>query len=392
MISSRFPSLGQFVLLGICGLSLVFASLVRGFLPPRFLLDDGHVQRVISNPGVAPEDTSFHMLAGFYRALGLDASPALASLVSITVLIICVLLAIGFADWNRVGMLGAGGLVLTMCLGLAYLAQYTKEFVSLLIAFLVLLAVRSRHEIVRMTVIVGACLIYGALVRPYWLIIAALVPVIYFTLRRVRNPIVVVLAVIVAFIGLELAFLLFQGEHLGATREMVNSGREDASVATLIRNPDFGTTPIAGVLSILVVAFQLLVPITLFTMGSSYYLVAGVVIAMLWTLVAIAIFSGRARSERRTGWIAALLIALFIVLVIFEPDYGSYLKHLTPFLPLFLALLPHRRSERTPGRGVGHLTPEGTHVLATRSTHRSTPKRLLAAPKERNGDENPPCH
>lgn len=374
MTDSRFPSVGQFVLLGICGLTLVFASLARDVLPSRFLLDDGHLRLVIGNPGAAPEDRSFHVLADFYRILGLESSPALASTVSITVLIICVLLATGFADWNRVGVLGVGFLIVTMCLGLAYLAQYTKEFVSLLIALLVLLAIRSRHEVVRVAVIVGACLVYGALVRPYWMIVAALVPVVYFTLRRIRNPLMVLPAIVIAFIVLEVAFQLFQGEHIGATREWVNSGRDDAAVATIIRNPDFGTSPVAELLAILVVAFQLLIPISLFAMGSPYYLAAGAVIVMLWSVVAAAIVSGRARSQSRTAWIAALLVSLFIVLVIFEPDYGSYLKHLAPFLPLFLFLIPRRGSQRSGDWGDGLSPPVDTHILATRIADGGTRK------------------
>ena len=41
------------------------------------------------------------------------------------------------------------------------------------------------------------------------------------------------------------------------------------------------------------------------------------------------------------------------VQAIFEPDFGSYLKHLTPLMPLFLTLVPLRtrgESEERPPR------------------------------------------
>ena len=54
--------------------------------------------------------------------------------------------------------------------------------------------------------------------------------------------------------------------------------------------------------------------------------------------------NGRPRPERAV----ALLLALVIVQAIFEPDYGSYVKHIVPALPLFLALLPLRVRRREP--------------------------------------------
>lgn len=349
----RFPGPAQFLLIGLCGFSVVFAPIVRSVLPDRFLLDDQHVQNAIDDPGFAAEDGSFHVLAQFYHALGLDASPALASTVTMLVLVVCVILALEFGQWDRVGLLGSGMLGLTLVLGLAYLAQFTKEFVSLLVALVVLMAVRSSSDIVRAVLIVGTCLTYGALVRPYWTLVAALVPIVYFTLRRVRRPLMIVAAVVLSYIMLAVAFQLFRGEQLGATREWVNSGRTESPVATLISNPDFGASQAAGVLSILVVALLLLVPIPMFAMGSLYYLVAGLAILALWAVVAAAIVRGRALRESRTAWIVAVLISLFIVLVIFESDYGSYLKHLTPFLPLFLALIPLRTPDRSSESGAG---------------------------------------
>lgn len=379
-----FPGPLQFLLIGFCGLAVVLAPIVRSILPDRFLLDDQHLQNAIDDPGFAPEDGSFHVLAQFYHALGLDSSPIMAATVSMLVLVICLLLALDFGQWDRTGVLGAGLLGLTLVLGLAYLAQFTKEFVSLLVALVVLIALRSSSDIVRAVVIVGACLTYGALVRPYWTLVAALIPIVYFTLRRFKHPVTVLLALVLAYIGLTIAFQLVRGESLGATRDWVNAGRTSSPVATLITNPDLGSSPAAGVLSILVVAFFLLVPVPLLTMGSAYYLVAAIAIIALWTVVVIAIFRGRAMRESKTAWTASVLVSLFIVLVIFEPDYGSYLKHLTPFLPLFLALVPLRGAgadrSRAPGAGDGRTSTDTPDAEVLAGSAGNAESRLRRAP------------
>ena len=336
----RFPSPLQFLVIFGCGGALACAPLMRSVLPDRFLFDDGHVQAVIDNPGLAPEDPSFHVLAGFYRMLGIATSPSMASTLAVFLLIICVLLAVRFSDWSHLGYVGAGMLVVTLGLGLVCLAQYTKELFSLLVTVTVLIALKLRGGWLRSILIIGAPLTYGLLVRPYWLIIAAFIPAVYLTTRRVKHPLPILICIVLAYIGLALAFQMVRGEQLGATRDYVNLGRQDTAVATLISTPDLGPSLAAGVLAILVVAGQLIVPIPLFAMGDPYYVIAGVVIFGLWAIVGCALFSGRGRSDARTGWILSVLVSLFIVLVIFEPDYGSYIKHLTPFLPLFLALVP----------------------------------------------------
>lgn len=46
---------------------------------------------------------------------------------------------------------------------------------------------------------------------------------------------------------------------------------------------------------------------------------------------------GADRDARRLG--LSFLLALLTVQALFEPDYGSYLRHLTPVLPLLLCIL-----------------------------------------------------
>ncbi|GAA3842159.1 hypothetical protein KACC15558_23830 [Brevibacterium ammoniilyticum] len=342
----RFPSALQMLLLVSCGLALMLGPVMRDVLPARFLFDDGHVRAVIDNPGLAPEDPSFHVLANFYRTLGIATSPAIASTLAIFLLVIAVFLAVSFSEWNRVGLVGAILLGLTLGLGLVYLAQYTKELFSLLVTLSILLALRVKNNWVRFPLVMAGPVMYGVLVRPYWLIIAALIPVVYLVVRKTTNPLVLIGCVVLAYVGLAIAFEVWRGEQLGATREWVNLGRQDTEVASLISTPDFGSSYFAGVLAILVVAGQMLVPVPLFAMADPYYVVAGLAIFGLWALVGHTLTSGRCRTDAGAAWLAAVLVSLFLVLVIFEPDYGSYIKHLTPFLPLFLALAPRRRRKQ----------------------------------------------
>jgi quinol-cytochrome oxidoreductase complex cytochrome b subunit len=107
----------------------------------------------------------------------------------------------------------------------------------------------------------------------------------------------------------------------------------------------------------------LLVPIQLFLSGNAFHILSGAMIAFLWITALAGILRAkhgpRAGAERdihapkkrdsnrslRATRAAALLLAVVLVQAIFEPDFGSYLKHLTPLLPLFLTLVPLRERD-----------------------------------------------
>jgi hypothetical protein len=353
----------QILLVLMCGLTVLAASLVRRFLPERFLLDEDHLRRVIADPGVTPEDTSFHTVAALYQALGLDRLDFVALTLPLVVLVACIFQAAGFEEWNRLGIVGFVAAGLALGLGLVYLAQYSKEFLSLLVAFGVLVAAGFRRGSATFVGIVGVCVLYGTTVRPYWLLIAVLVPVAALTLRRVRNPLVLLGGVFVVYLVLSQAFGIAFGDSLNATREWVNEGRVGTDVATTISAPQLGASPVAEALAALVVFVQLIVPVPLLTGGDLYYRASGLVIVFVWAVVVAAIMRNRCRQDSRSAWVAALLISLVVVQGVFEPDYGSYLKHLTPFIALVLVLAPRadRRASAVP-------PPDGGAPRATGST------------------------
>ena len=99
----------------------------------------------------------------------------------------------------------------------------------------------------------------------------------------------------------------------------------------------------------------LVLPVPLVLLGSPLYLVFAVGITLPWLVLA----AGLARGPHRllagappagdavtTAALrsAALLVAYLTVQSFFEPDYGSYLRHLTPMLPLLLAVVLTRSS------------------------------------------------
>lgn len=348
------PTLAQMLVLVLTGLAVVLAPLAREILPDQFLRDDQHLQRVIADPGVTPENASFQLMASAYRTVGLGGHPYLTATLTIVLLAVAVFLALGFADWSNAGLTAIAVVGISFGFGCVYLAQYTKEVASLVVAVLVLLLLRSQSEWTRFVGIPAIFLLYGLLLRPYWFLIAALVPCAAILLRRRRSLVLVFAMVALALTVLNVGHEVFRGGALGAEREWINDQRADAAVATEITSLDFGESPPALVASALVVLGQLLAPLPLLLVGDIYYAPAAIAAVLLWSVALTTVRNGRclaepdlsgaapepiARSSRRR-WAASVLLSLVLVQATFEPDYGSYFKHLTAFIPLFLVLVP----------------------------------------------------
>ena len=210
--------------------------------------------------------------------------------------------------------------------------------------------------------------LYASYMRPYWGIVAVLYVAGRLLLPRLRGILVPLILVVVAYVGLQLVFNIMLGIPLSYARISVNELRAGINISVGSLIVDF--LPDAGALQWLnafLVFLSLVVPWPLLLGGSPTYVLIAVVLdrpvaarvrqpapgadralhrprpACRPPEAARAPLSERAPRIERS---IALLLALVVVQAIFEPDYGSYVKHLTPALPLFIALLPLRGRDR----------------------------------------------
>lgn len=354
----RWGAFCQLFVVTLVGLSVLMSSKFRELLDQKFTLDGDYIQAVLAIPdaSLSPDDP-FRNTALVYRVLGLSDAPDIAAMLAIAAFGVAVLSAVRWNEMARLTPLGLGIIAVCYVLALIYLSQYSKEFVSLLLVAAVLLLPRGA---VAEIALVGAMIGYAITIRPYWGIVVGLYLVARFLLPRVRGLFPVLLFVLAAYGLLQVVFNVFLGEELSFSRVAVNDLRAqiNTSVGSLI--VDFLPDQVAlQWLNAFVVLLSLIIPWPLILGGSSVYLLMGAVLAVLWGLVGWAILklqreraisrggpallTGTAPLSERTPRperATALLLALVVVQAIFEPDYGSYLKHVVPMLPLFIALLP----------------------------------------------------
>ncbi|MCW2583225.1 MAG: hypothetical protein JWQ53_2015 [Klenkia sp.] len=359
--------------LGLVVLSVPVFLAVRAVLPDRYQGDARTIQRVAQGTFVPVDDTSFLYVGRLYAWLGLADAPVTAGALGVVAGLAVVGLAVRHAR-GRVTPAGVVLLGLTVLLTCVYLGQFSKDVWVLPVVVVVLLARPSwRGELG----LVLAAAAYAATLRNYWFLVIAVYLALRVTAGRSGRRRWVLAVVAGTVVGATIVMPAVLGADLQSIRGDINDSRgEVGDVASIITSPQIGGGPAVDAVENVLTVGELVAPVPLALLGSPVYLAFAVGIGLIWAAVASATFVGPRRllagvppprdPVTTTALRAALLlIAYLTVLSFFEPDYGSYVRHLTPVLPLVLALALTRRS-------LAFRPADGPHDPPTRTPDRTT--------------------
>lgn len=340
--------------IGAC-LDLVFS---HTNIASRFTADSEKIQSIAQ--GLATyQDKSFTFIGRLYAFLGLAHNSGLAGLVGFVAFVIVLWAVVQtnyprMADWQSL-------IAIVASLGFAalYLGQYSKDVVELGVTAIAGVGGRRQPHMREFWLVTGILLI-AVLDRTYWVIVLAAYLAFRWVLDRRHSPRRILLEVLIGYVVLAIAMLVLSHHGLDYGRTSVNTARLGTPVNSLITEPFGGGLFVAGLLNSLLTAVYLIVPIPLIFMGGTYMAVA-VIIVLMWLGVLSSLVRYVRQSQVRDGVLEmsiAMALGLLAVQAIFEPDYGSYVRHLTPLMPLIViipmrtrALIPSApRAPRAPRR------------------------------------------
>lgn len=324
--------------------SLVISGLHSHLLPPKFDRDAQVIQNLLAKPGlVRYEDYgSFATITSVYHALGLANSPTLAGFFGVTIAHCALALVLWRMRPIRVTAFSIGALVLYSLLVGVYQGVYTKEIIiSAVVIVVAAVPMGMQSAWIWDCVLAVVMAALGHYFRPYWVLIAVLfiglrlfVSNTGMSRRWITTRRFILLMVACSLVAsLVIVARGFPADHY---RTLVNAGRgadTGSLIGRFIEHPE----PIAGVVNVLLSTIMLMFPVTLAAKLSPYYLVISVVIISFWASYFYAVRQWL-RSDYRpplVGRAVCLIAAFAVVQGLFEPDYGSALRHLTPLIPLF---------------------------------------------------------
>lgn len=341
-------------LLGALLFSVIMITNRDALLPERFDYDAGKIQSLAQGSFSGESDLSYDFISQFYSILGIANSQILAGLLGLTIALITLWLAL-----SRSGALGFKGAqtcvaaAVFVLLSSVFVGTFSKEVLVLIVPLVVLSTFRMRvSDYAVCAVMVGM----GILYRPYWLLVAIGYLILRVVTSRSRNVWWLILTGAGLVVLFCLLLLVFQGVQPGYYRESINSGRSDAEdVGSLISPVVSIDTPVGGLIDTVVTLLRLIVPLDLALLGGVYYVGLAIGLLILWvqffwnydTLASQPSERGEnALRGKLVSQSVSVVIAFLAVQALFEPDFGSVLRHLTPLLPLIFMPLWSREGSR----------------------------------------------
>ncbi|WP_375400968.1 hypothetical protein [uncultured Amnibacterium sp.] len=328
----------------IRGLSL-FAALIAGVifvllrdvvLPARFSYDADGIQ-AIGQGKLHVVDPAYQSVAAVYRTLGLVDDATAAALLGYLAAF-AVLAVAGRRLLRPDAPLSATILFFgSVMLSAVYLGTYSKDVFVLPI---VLLAVLPGGRL-RWPILTGLAVIaYALTFRTYWFVVLAMWLALQVVLSRRPRVIWVLVTMLLASVLLAAAIGVAVGQSADSFRATTNEGRLDSADAASAIVPFIGGgTLLTGMINMPLTLVSLLAPVPLVLKGGVYFLALAALLTAFWTRTGIGVHrSLRAGPDPAERSRIALLLAFVLVQAVFEPDYGSALRHITPLLPIAVSL------------------------------------------------------
>lgn len=326
---------------GVAG--LLIASQSHRFLPHKLFLDEAIILRFITGELTSDGPSSYGTTGWLYRVTGLGSIPELFPILAYAVFSVTVIIAITWRGIPQLSFPAIGLAAGALLLGGVYLSQYSKEFFVLPLVALLLVARRSPALEVSW---VALALLYAGFVRPYWFLVVALYVVFRFLIPRLRSAWLLLPLILMGFAAMIVIFDIVLGSPLTFFRTDINNSL-DYDRSTQINDVIAGTGFFSQWMNAAAIMIMMAFPVPMLLSGDPLQLLAGGFLAVCWALVVF-------RSSRVTGASGpgviplAFLISFLMVQTAFEPDFGSYLRHITPQLPLFLAIFSATRRKGLP--------------------------------------------
>ena len=320
----------NFLLNRVVLFSWMLVCIVLSFIDISFLGDNLEVDSNLliefsySNTGLV--DGSYGGTARLFSLIPLP-------LITVAVLIIgCASLYLFMKDLRRPSSLLLA-LIITAPAMVLFLVRPQKETVVLLLTMLVLYIARSPFLLPKFKVIIIAIIyiLYGLAVRKYYLLILPVFLYLHFSSNwpwLVKVAMCLVSIILLFFLPADF-FLKTQG-----MRDVVNYylGTDLRIIRTAFKNPFYADNALHFILNYLYAAIRLHIPI-IFTLSYKEFLhIITVVIFARFIII-----GKDAKKCIESQICSQLIFAHILVLIIFEPDLGSYLRHLTS---VFLYLTP----------------------------------------------------
>lgn len=336
------------VCIGIILLTMVLAKIIQiYYLPEKYFYDSFTLLKFVE--GVGKDDTSYYFAAVFFKPLYRFFKFSTITQWSIVIGIIGDIFTIYFI--SKYVKLERFMTLFFICayVGLLniYIFSLMKEFIQVIIYLFVFYVMKSekiKKDCYKVFIIFSVFLLEGVVFRKYYFLTAVLFIGFYYVIKNTkiftRKGLVIAVGVtfVLAWITLSLMKIVSVDAYniIAYIRDEITYGREGTEAAqSLIQDwVSNREQPIMCALNILVNFFRFLFPIELLIKKNILYYL----FFLAQILFALFLFKVKdkvvANEDSVYKIMMAILLAYLVVAAVYEPDYGSLIRHQTALFPI----------------------------------------------------------
>ena len=294
---------------------IVYAK-AGAFLPEYVFRDAEKIQSQIGGSG-GYDGTSFDAVAKFYALLGIGGTHAFTAAVG--ALFICLMIAQG----RRVGSLAASLVLLVPCV-FFNLFVASKDTLVVLIAIVLARVVQRRPALVAIAAAIVMYGAYAAIVRSYFALILGVALAVLLFRRgtwRLRTLLMLAAPLVLVLLPNDAYYLLLHPRDMAADYLTYGS---PYGARTSFNNPVTPTSFFAFCIDYLYATLRLNLPV-LFSPGPKEIAMQGFV----WIALVAVWRRTPGDGQLARDVLASLVVGHVAVSMLFEPDLGSYTRHLS---------------------------------------------------------------
>jgi hypothetical protein len=324
--NSILRKLDSRLLFAIGLLICVFIAFFKeSIFPEKYFFDSHRIQNLIEHPYKDEGDAGFTNTAIFYRYLHIDRfflAPLLTVISYFSVIVFV------FRKYNvkTVSFFNLLLIVTYSTMAMVYMSTYSKEFVLFLFIVVPFVLFEKKYLLVWTLFVI----LYASFFRSYWFIIILMFwGIKYFV---VKTPRILMIVIPVFYFLISFVYNYIFGVPLSMIRYLTNLDRDAESAQTAIAIFIEGNNFAVEAVNFIVTLIFLIIPIPLILLGKPFYIILALLIIMFFFNF-IKLYWKENKNKEYTN-VFSFVIAFMLVQSLFEPDYGSFVKHLSPLFPI----------------------------------------------------------
>ncbi|MGV3345105.1 hypothetical protein ACGVWS_04920 [Enterobacteriaceae bacterium LUAb1] len=315
---------------------IVFAMIKEVIMPKYFFSDQITIFNIMKFTYRFQPGSSYVSTAYFYKLLGFERSSVFFALLSAILIMATYLFILVKVKGSELTILDLGVFLFFVFLSVVNLTWQSKDFIVFLVMLPVLITFATPR--IGLAVWTLGALLFAYYFRTYWFLFVIEFYGLLLASRFVTSVKMMVMLCLFSMLVLAIVVQIVLGVDVDSFRTSVNEirlDREGDGSNTLITPWVPGGNPLLGWINISITWFTFFFPLPLILMLKPYYLIISLFIIMMFTRI-WAMMRNLLQCPKEYPLLltfSLMIIAFTVIQSMFEPDYGSYLRHLGPLYP-----------------------------------------------------------